>query len=620
MRVEELFKFIDKLFRLDRVPNTVILLLSTTLMFLLSLLILYRIRQQTNGVKLGKSGKSFNALTRSVIYAHVCIALSTIIGMSHSIYRYSISPLLVLSFVTYIAYLVSTLIIHQVFPQEERKKLLLLFFITSLLYTFFFSSKVLLNGIEASETTVDTLQIFHDGYWRFSRHAGWYDLAPVDAIVKVFLLHVLAVESPYDPVTTTLMYSALSFSILIFMLTFIQQLPYGDTVLKWALLLLLLSIHPYTFLIEMSTPPTNFSLVLSMFAIVLVSRYVYGRGGMSIHAMLTAFIIFTTAPVLAHPMSIMIPAYLSAILLSMAGSSKGPSKSIYVLTIISIIMFFVKMLFTGASVGGKTFTDILVKGFTTLLTLLFTEEPVDVKMYVGGPEPPKSTLFSFSAFLGFIGALLFIELVKLLKRGEGDKATMMVLGIGLLLTFAGATTNIVEPSSRYLAIPGITLCSFQSIIYVTRILHDRTRLEWRAMFSVLIGVMCLAAILSPNAMIEEYNVFTGGRWPRIENFILSRYLLDHVDPEYVVKVFHGLDRAKLYLYFTPDILYYGHPYHHIEVLITEKFLIPRLINARSYWDFYGGRLFVRYAGYIDPIKISEGSTIFTGWKWVMVWE
>ena len=132
--------------------------------------------------------------------------------------------------------------------------------------------------------------------------------------------------------------------------------------------------------------------------------------------------------------------------------------------------------------------------------------------------------------------------------------------------------------------------------------------------------MCLSSILSPNAMIEHYNVFTGGRWPREENFILSRYLLDHVDPEYVIRVFHGLDRAKLYLYFTPDILYYGHPYHHIEVLITEKFLIPGLINARSYWDFYGGRLFVRYAGYIDPVKISEGSTIFTGWKWVIVWE
>ncbi|MCC6056523.1 MAG: hypothetical protein LM583_07600, partial [Desulfurococcaceae archaeon] len=98
------------------------------------------------------------------------------------------------------------------------------------------------------------------------------------------------------------------------------------------------------------------------------------------------------------------------------------------------------------------------------------------------------------------------------------------------------------------------------------------------------------------------------------------YLVHYVDPEYVINVFYGREGAMLNLYFTPDILYYGHPYHHIDVLLTERFLISGIINARSYWDFSGGRLFVKYAGYIDYEEIINESIVFNGWRWIMTWE
>jgi hypothetical protein len=121
-------------------------------------------------------------------------------------------------------------------------------------------------------------------------------------------------------------------------------------------------------------------------------------------------------------------------------------------------------------------------------------------------------------------------------------------------------------------------------------------------------------------MIEQYKIFTGGRWPRIENFILSRYLIYNVDIEYVINVFYGREEAKLYLYFAPGISYYGYPFHHINVLLTERFLIPGVINTRSYWDFFGGRLFVKYASYINYTKIMNECIVFNGWKWIMTWE
>jgi len=614
MHVEDLFRLIDRVLGLDRTPNLVVLLMFTFLTFLLSIVSLYKLHsiKQSNAIEPGTKRVGSPILTLT-IYALIILLMA--IGMGYSIYKYSIDLLLVLSFIMYIGFLTLTLIFSGVLFKSQRKFVfLLLFFTSSLLYAFFFSSKVLLNGIEASETATDTLQIYYNGHWRFSRHASWYDLAPVDAIVKVFLLHIFGINNPYEPVITTLMYSALAFSMLIFVLAFVRRL-YSNTIVAWSLSILLLSINPYVPLIDMSTPPTNFSLVLSMFAIILISMDLITKYATTT-SIAIAFVIFTASAILAHPMSIMIPVYLLAIYISMISSNKKSSKYLHNLVVISTAIFLIKFVFTGVSLGAKILVDAIIKG---LMAFLLAEEPIDIKMYMGGPTPPKSTLFSFAAFLGLAGAIFFVEFVKLL-RGYGSKTTVMILGAGFLLTLAGVLSNFYHPSSRYLAYPGITLCSFQSIIYLNDLFKTSVRSKWRSLLIILIGIMCLATTLSPNAMLEQYNIFTGGRWPRIENFILSSYLIDHVDLGYVIKVFNWLDRARLHIYFTPDILYYGHPYHHIEVLITEKFLIPELINARSYWDFYGGRLFVRYAGYIDPVEIAEGSTIFSGWKWVMVWE
>jgi len=614
MRVEDLFKLIDRALGLERIPNLVVLLMFAFLTFSLPILSLYKLHfnKQSNAIELGTKRVGSSILTLT-IYALITSLMA--IGMGYSIYKYNVDFLLVLSFIMYIGFLTLILIFPGVLFKSQRKFIfLLLFFTSSLLYAFFFSSKVLLNGIEASETTTDTLQIYYNGYWRFSRHASWYDLAPVDAIVKVFLLHVFGINNPYEPVTTTLIYSALAFSMLIFVLAFVRRL-YSNIIVAWSFSILLLSINPYVPLIGMSTPPTNFPLTLSIFAIVLISIDLITKYATTTSIAIT-FAIFTASAILAHPMSIMIPVYLLAIYMSMISSDKKSNKYLHNLVVMSTAIFFIKLAFTGVSLGAKTLIDAIIKG---LMAFLLAEELVDIKIYMGGSAPPKSTLFSFAAFLGLAGAIFLVEFVKLL-RGYGNKTTVMVLGAGLLLTLAGVLSNFYHPSSRYLAYPGITLCSFQSIIYLNDLFKTSVRLKWRSLLTMLIGIMCLATALSPNAMLEQYNVFSGGRWPRIENFILSRYLIDYIDPGYVIRVFNWLDRARLNIYFTPDILYYGHPYHHIEVLITEKFLIPGLINTRSYWDFYGGRFFVRYAGYIDPIKISEGSTIFTGWKWVMVWE
>jgi len=618
MHVEDLFRFIDKILGLYRISNTAVLIVSAIVVFFLTLLILHKIRREYfNSTKQNTFSYRNAAFIVSAMYLWTAILM--IIGMGLSVYWYKVDIVLILGLVTYVCTLVFTVISSLALLKRSRSlSFTLLFMVSTFLYVLFFSSKVLLNGVEATETTTDTLQIYYEGCWRFSRHAGWYDLAPVDAIVKVFLLYVLGVNNPYDAVITTLMYGALAFSIIIFLFGFAKEL-FSDSIKGWSVVILLMSIHPYALLIGMSTPPTNFSLVFSTFAIMVISRSIY-MSARTDYATLMSFVIFAISAMLAHPMAIAIPAYLLTIslVISIYNPVKaGSSNTIYLPALISMILFLVKLVFTGVSLGAKTLVDILLKG---LMTLLFIEKPVDIIAYEGSPNlPPRSTLFSFAGFIGFISATFLTELIKLVRRRNADKITVFVMGTSLLLILAGVITNLITSFSRYLAVPGIVLGSFQSIIYLGSIIKNTLHPKWRNALVAMLGIMCLASILSPNAMIEEYNIFTGGRWPRIENFILSHYLVYHVDPRYVANVFYGWEKAKLNLYFAQDILYYGHPYHHINVLLTERFLIPGTINARSYWDFSGGRLFVKYTGYINYTKIIDESMIFNGWKWFMTW-
>jgi hypothetical protein len=618
MHVEDLFRFIDKILGLNRISNIAVLIVSAIVVFSLTLLILHKIRREySNNIK--QNTFSYRDATPIVSAMYLWATILMIIGISSSVYWYKVDIVLILGLTIYVCSLIFTIIFsHALFKGSRHYPLTLLFTVSTFLYALFFSSKVLLNGVEASETTVDTLQIYYEGYWRFSRHASWYDLAPVDAIIKVFLLYVLGVNNPFDAVITTLMYGTLAFSIIIFLFGFAKNL-FSDPIKGWSAVILLMSIHPYALLIGMSTPPTNFSLVFSTFAVMVISRSIYMNARTS-YATLMSFVIFAISAMLAHPMAIAIPAYLLTIslVISIYNPVKaGSSNTIYLPALISMILFLVKLVFTGVSLGAKTLVDILLKG---LMTLLFIEKPVDIIAYEGSPNlPPKSTLFSFAGFIGFISATFLTELIKLVRRRNADKITVFVMGTSLLLILAGVITNLITSFSRYLAVPGIVLGSFQSIIYLGSIIKNTLHPKWRNILVTMLGIMCLASILSPNAMIEEYNIFTGGRWPRIENFILSHYLVYHVDPRYVANVFYGWEKAKLNLYFAQDILYYGYPYHHINVLLTERFLIPGIINARSYWDFSGGRLFVKYAGYINYTKIIDESMIFNGWKWFMTW-
>jgi len=619
MRVEEVFRIIDSVLKLNSVSNLIVLASSATLIFMFSLLLLTIIRSNnvSNRENSRKNGHNY-------ISASILLAISFLLmfyGLIESISNYTITNMLVLGLVTYVLTLVYMFL--KPINSEPVFPILLLFYINTFLFTTIFASKVLINGIDAAETTTDVLQIWFEKHFYFSRHAGWYDFAPIDAVLKNFLMNILGVDYPYDPLTTALMYTALAVSFVMGLFATIKKIGF-EGLDSYALVLLLSVSNAYTLLLGMSTPPTNFSLVFAMFAIFLVIHIVYDYDeARSVgSSMLIVLTLLTIAAVLAHPMAIIIPSYVIGVLMYLIASRKrGDQKAKLFLSVllISFAIFSLKAAYTGLSEGLASTLRLMMTAFVELFSMKMYG---DIQAFTGSPmEPPKSLLISYTALPALLSAIFIVELIKKLRRdADADNLTFFTIPIPLLLTFIGFVITFVVPYSRYTAVPAVTLGAFQASLYLLPKLRVlRSHSLGKTLLAILIALMALISVLSPNALIEQYNIFTGGRWPRVENFVLSEVVFNHVDRGYIEAVFYGVERARLRLYFTDDILLYGHPYHHIECLIVEKLLIPGIINTRSYWDFYG-RFFLTYGGFADNLNASVESIIFDGWRWIGTWS
>jgi len=619
MSVEELFRAIDSVLRIGNIPNLTVLILSAVFVFALSLpLLLTIIERKEVHSRRDEEGE------RYYIYFLIPLIVSFFLmlyGLIESISSLTITNVLVLGLSVYILSLI------YIFLKSTSKKpsslILLFFYIDTVLFATTFSSKALINGIDATETTTDVLQIWYAKHFYFSRHAGWYDLAPIDAILKNYLMNILGVKNPYDPLLTTFMYTALAISFITALFTTIKKMGFKG-IGSYALALLLSASNAYVLLLGMSSPPTNFSLVFSMIVIFLITSNIYNTSNTTKNVENFPLITFTLlflAAVLAHPMAMIVPIYILAVLIYLIRLRRADNQRtrlFFLAFLISVSVFLLKAIYTGLSEGLSTMIRLMAEAFVELSAGIH----LNIQAFPGSPvEPPKSILISYTALPAFLGAIFVAEFLKKLKKNvDCDDFILFTFPVSLVFIFIGFIVTIVVPYSRYTAVPAVTLGAFQATIYLLKKRISRF-ISWRKLLlASLIGLMTLISVLSPNALTEQYNVFTGGRWPRVENFVLSEFVFDHVDQNYAVAVFYGTETARLKLYFSNDILLYGHPYLDIDCLIVERLLIPGIVNTRSYWDFQGGRFFLTYGGFVSELNPSTENIVLNAWRWVGTWS
>jgi len=612
MRVEELFRMVDSIIGLNEISNLIVIPVSAILVFVLSLGLFLSINkhnkvQQKENLRVKDYYLILLLLTTSLAFL--------LYGLIESISQLTITNVLIVGFLIYIATLTYIFLVSSI--NKQSFSILFLFYLSTLLFVTPFSSKPLINGVDTIEATTDVLQIWYDKHFSFSRHAGWYDFAPVNAITKNFLLNILGINSPYDPSITSMIYISLSISYILALFAFLERMCCKN--LKYyALAVLCSASNSYAILLNMSGPPVNYSLTLGMISVFLVTIMIYKNDVEYTHRLYIPFSLITLTSILAHPTGILIPLYIMSAIFYLFINKRYKAKELFYLLLISFLMIALKALYTGLNEGLSTLLNILLTAFRELLS---GDLRSDIKVFYGSPEaPPKSILVSYVALPAMLTAILIVETIKKLRKNSRvNTFILFIISVIIPLIFIGFIINLVISYSRYFAVSAIALGGFVMLLYMSEFKNIKFYKLEKTLFIVLIFLGVLISVLSPNALTEQYNLFTGGRWPRIENFILAKFLFDHIDLNYVTAVFYGVEKPKLTLYLSNDILLYGHPYHQIECLIVERLLIPGIINTRSYWDFYWGRLFLTYKIGYEFDALSE-NVILNAWKWVAAWK
>jgi len=467
---------------------------------------------------------------------------------------------------------------------EFVKKFLMHF--NAIVIIFVLTAKWLIRGIDAEETSADTLNIFFNGRFEYSLHAGWYDLAPVDSIIKVILLNTGGNNNPYSPLETFMISFLVGFSLYLVVYSYMNMKDKGFLSALTPLVPALLMIHPYAFLSGVYVTPTNVASALAIMSIMVFLRLLETPSRSSL---LVARLLFITS-VLAHPFSLISLIFVGVMLLSRYADMKTLSgqEAWFFASILTI--WTAKTIYTATLHGIVSVYNAAIDG---LLSVAGREEFLAVRN-LGYLTLPKLALASFSASLGILGGVSVRHLFYVARRRSNP--TWYSFWIVL---FAGVTGLLVLLSalggySRYLIVPSA------SLLFISIMFHLKGKGPPSRYFLALIMTSALLTSLTPAIIADQYSFPTVAKLSDKTMFTIARSILEKLDPEFIADRFYGSSRMRLYMVQESEFF----RMHGEAGLITEKIILSGVVSARSYWEFVGRGPLDAFTGELDYATVN----------------
>ncbi|MEM4950611.1 MAG: hypothetical protein QXS75_04700 [Thermoplasmatales archaeon] len=431
---------------------------------------------------------------------------------------------------------------------------------------FLISARWLIRGVDAEETSADTLNIYYNGNFQYSMHSGWYDLAPVDSIIKVILLRVCGNDDPFSPFETFL----ISFMSGLFLYIMVYAYVKSRRSLNHLLPLIpaMLMLHPYAFLPGVYVPPTNIATALALASLILFLTPAQNR---SRTQLIFSRILFITS-LFAHPFSISVLIFIVACLL--AKYADGSLRTHDVLFFTSILtLWLAKTVYTATIYGIVSIWNSVVNG----IFQAWERESIIAFRNVGYLGLPKIPLASFSASLGIIGGMAVVVLLSMLRR-HLNNPRWLGLSIIFFVGFTGLSSLLgsLGGHSRYILVP------FASLFFLVILFYGEAR-NTSCTLKALITLAAILTMLTPNFMPDQYSFPMAAKVSDRTMFEISRSLFEKLDPHFVISRFQGTSDMKLYIdqqsEFIRNMGETG--------LIVDKLILSGIVKARSYWDFLG---------------------------------
>ena len=491
-----------------------------------------------------------------------------VLGLATSLGTFYYSHLLIIA----ILLTPFTLLLVALYGRETPNKVLAL----AILVIIAMGSRFLVVGIQEDETTSDMINIWLNGYFRWSIHGGHYDLAPLDAILKVMLTHVTG-RDIYDAAIAAAMYTSYGLAPFLLLYTLVRTLT-GRAALALPIVLLTMLSYPYSPLIGLSVPPAPHAHLLAVSALTLILRPLLGLGDLTNKQVIAASMLLTAAT-LMHPTTIAVPLFLAMVTAILKIEKKNVDIKIMYILVLVITLIFIKIAYTA-----------FVSGFTSYLTLLwnyiitaFTEREAYnfTTRNVGYSGLPRLCLVGFGALLGFLAGLALPLLMKAARR---QKLTLVEL-LFLATTFFYA---LFAAASLLSGIGGVSQSralfnGAQPYVEAITAIHLATLVAAAKRQALLIPLALAVAftLVTPNAMPFNYSI-PMAKLATISDHIIAYKFTGLIDKNFYRTLYDscGQQGKTIAMQVRGEVAYgLGSTQS-----LTYFFIAPRVIPARSYWD------------------------------------
>jgi heme/copper-type cytochrome/quinol oxidase subunit 4 len=450
--------------------------------------------------------------------------------------------------------------------------------ILAILTIFVFGSRHLINGVEEHETTSDMINIVINGYFRWSIHGSHYDLAPLDAILKVVLSYITS-DTIFSPTLASIMYTC--YGLVAFLLIYVlARTITSDFNYALAVTLLAMLSYPYSPLIGLSTPPAPHAHLLAVAALALVTRSLLGYRAFTLSDYF-ATILLVLASLLIHPSSLGLVLYLALIALWLA-YRKNLTKHNYVLSVLvlSLIIYLAKVMYTAFARGFANYIQLLwdyvVNAFREMeVATIATRNP-------GYSGLPRVCLTGFATLLGYLAGLALPILVKALKRKQLSVVEQLLI---VTLIFYGAFTL----ASLLTGLGGVSqtriiLNGAQPYMELALVLYLATLVPKQGKSYILIplAISVLATLISPNALPQNYTIPMAAKAATINDHIVAYSFTELIDRHYFVQLYNTCGAiGRITAFQERGDVSYGLG---STMATVYYFIAPRVVSAKSYWD------------------------------------
>jgi hypothetical protein len=569
MFLDKILSPIDKVLGTQRLSLTTYLILVFGITLILALVLL--------GISSVNRNRKFRSLPGNAILVIILLSIFLLlIGVSSSVgaFHYSLPTLLFMLMIPISFYI----LVMTKTDNNKSVKLQILALILTVLTVFLFGSRHFINGIEERENTSDMINIIINGYFKWSVHGPHYDLAPLDAILKVMLSYITG-DNIFSTTLASIMYTCyvLAPFLLVFVLarTVVDNFTYALTIA----ILTLLS-YPYSPVINVTTSSAFRAHLLAVAALTFVMRSLLGYRTFTFSDYLIT-IPLVLASLLMHPSSLGLVLYLALITLLLT-YKKNLARHRYVLSLftLSLIIYFAKVMYTAFATGFTDYIQLLwdyvMNAFKEReITVFATRNP-------GYSGLPRVCLTGFATLLGYLAGLALPILMKILRRKRlsvVEQLFMLTLVFYEVFTLVSLLTGLGgESQSRVVMNGAQSYMELALILYLAMLVPKQNK----SLIIIPLAISVLATLISPNAVPQNYTIPMASKAATINDHIIAYSFTGLVDKYYFVQLYNtcgGLARV-IAIQERGDVSYgLGST-----MATVYYFIAPRVVSAKSYWD------------------------------------